>query len=169
MDLIPQIIDLPGLTLAGFAIRTSLQEQANLHDIPAFWQRYAQSLRAPLLRALGLSHAVEYGVVRGFDPASGTFDYLIGIECQGSPELPEGASRHDIAPARYAMFTTPPADSDEAFSNAIVSTWQVVYQDWLPSAAWQHAGSESFERYDGRSCPGQAGRQMEIYLPVVPR
>lgn len=165
----PQIVDHPGLTLAGFAIRTSLQEQANLRDIPAFWQRYAQSLRTPLLASLGLPHAVEYGVVRGFDPASSTFDYLIGIECQGAPQLPEGACRHAIVPARYAMFTTPLADSDEAFSRAIVATWQAAYQDWLPTTPWQHAGSESFERYDGRSGPGQAGRQMEIYLPVVPR
>ncbi|WP_024303428.1 GyrI-like domain-containing protein [Pseudogulbenkiania sp. MAI-1] len=165
----PQIVDHPGVTLTGFAIRTSLQDQANLRDIPAFWQRYAQSLRAPLLAALGLPHAVEYGVVRGFDPASGTFDYLIGIECQGAPTLPDGAETHVIAPTRYAMFTTPPADSDAAFAEAIVATWQAVYQAWLPTAPWQHAGSESFERYDGRSCPGQAGRQMEIYLPVVPR
>lgn len=164
----PIIVRLPAFTVAGHRIRTGLDGGANLHDIPAFWQRYGTTLRAPLLAALGRPHSAEYGMICHFDPATQTFDYLVGMECQGEPSLPPGATHHRVEHATYAVFTTPPSD-DAGFSQSIVDTWHHIYQRWLPASSWQAAERESFERYDGRCLPGRPDRQLDIYVPVRPR
>ncbi|QEL54770.1 GyrI-like domain-containing protein [Chromobacterium paludis] len=165
----PIIIDHPGLALAGYSIATGKQNDDNLRQIPAFWNDYSVKLRQPLLNALQRPHAPEYGVVCDFDPASERFRYLIGMECPDERALPEGCERRRIGPAKYAVFSTPPAAPAD-FGQAIVQTWQHIYQSWLPaSAKWEHAAGETFERYDGRCAPGQETLQMDIYIPVQPK
>ncbi|KUM01690.1 GyrI-like domain-containing protein [Chromobacterium subtsugae] len=164
------IIDCPGLALAGHSIATRKADGDNLRDIPAFWADYAARLRQPLLDALRLPHAAEYGVVYDFDPAGGGFRYLIAIECPDAAALPPGVERRRLPPARYAVFTTPPAAGPAEFGQRIAQTWQRIYQDWLPASAdWQHAPGDVFERYDGRCAPGQTRLQMDIYLPIQPK
>lgn len=165
----PQITEHPGMTLAGFSVHTGLAGSANLRDIPAFWQHYSQHHRAALLAALGTQTAPEYGVVCRFDPHTGSFDYLVGMEWPEGHPLPEGAERYILAPATYAVFSTPPVATDADFRAGIVDTWQAIYRDWLPASAWQAAPREVFERYDGRCLPGRPDRQIDIYQPVIPR
>jgi AraC family transcriptional regulator len=91
------------------------------------------------------------------------------MPCPDERALPPGCERRRIAPAKYAVFTTPPA-SPADFGQAIVQTWRHIYQDWLPaSAKWEHAAGETFERYDERCEPERTQLQMDIYIPVQPR
>ncbi|UTH72917.1 GyrI-like domain-containing protein [Chromobacterium sp. IIBBL 290-4] len=162
----PIIIDHPGLALVGYSIATRKQGDENLQQIPAFWDDYAARLRQPLLAALQRPHAPEYGVVCDFDSASERFRYLIAMECPDERALPEGCERRRIAPAKYAVFSTPPAAAAD-FGQAIARTWQHIYQEWLPSSSkWRHGPGETFERYDSRCAPGQETLQMDIYIPV---
>ncbi|MEO9383774.1 GyrI-like domain-containing protein [Chromobacterium phragmitis] len=166
----PVIINHPGLALAGYGIDTRLENGDNLRQIPAFWNDYAQRLRQPLLESLGRPHAPEYGVTCDFNPADGSFRYLIAMECPADGEPPADSERRALPPAKYAVFTTPPAPDPARFGEAIVATWQHIYGQWLPaSAKWEHAIGASFERYDGRCAPGQPSLQMDIYIPVQPK
>ncbi|AUH51771.1 AraC family transcriptional regulator [Chromobacterium sp. ATCC 53434] len=166
----PVIINHPGLSLAGYGIATSKEGGDNLRRIPAFWRDYAERLRQPLLDALGKPDAPEYGVVCDFDPETGAFRYLIAMECPADGSPPPDSERRDVAPAKYAVFSTPPAADPARFRQAIAETWQHIYQHWLPaSVRWEHAAGETFERYDERCVPGQATLQMDIYIPVQPK
>ncbi|WP_043612109.1 GyrI-like domain-containing protein [Chromobacterium violaceum] len=166
----PVIINHPGLSLAGYSIPTRLENGDNLRQIPAFWDDYAKRLRQPLLDALGKPHAPEYGVTCDFNPETGAFRYLIAMECPADGAPPPDSERRNVAPAKYAVFTTPPAADPASFGDAIVATWQHIYQNWLPaSAKWEHAAGASFERYDGRCAPGRDTLQMDIYIPIQPK
>lgn len=166
----PIIINHPGLNLAGYSIATRMENGDNLRQIPEFWGEYADTLRQPLLAALGRADAAEYGLIHDFDPDTGRFSYMIGMEYPQPLPLPPGCAQRRTPPAKYAVFTTKPAGSDAEFGQAIQGAWRYITQDWLPaSKQWEQAPLGAFERYDGRCAPDQPQRQMDIYIPVQPR
>ena len=126
----PIIINHPGLNLAGYSIATRMENGDNLRQIPEFWGEYAATLRQPLLAALGRADAAEYGLIHDFDPDSGRFGYMIGMECAQPLPLPPGCARRNTPPAKYAVFTTQPAGSDAEFGQAIQAAWRYIMQDW---------------------------------------
>jgi len=165
----PKFVTLPTVMLAGYAIKTSHVEGANLQEIPAFWAAYTQDGRAKRLhQADFVKQHAEYGACFPEDPENGLFTYMIGVESKDGAAIPEAFHTREIPAATYAVFSTPPCGMAE-FSKTIQGTWQFIMNDWFPASGYEYAfGCVDFEYYDEK-CAGNDNCVCDIYIPVVKR
>jgi len=165
-----RLIEKPAFKVVGYALETTSVEGQNLKDIPAFWADYMENGRGRrLLQVIGKEHAPELGICTDFDPETGRFVYLIGMEVDSFDGIPSDLVCREFPGANFAVFTTPKVQPQH-FSNSIQETWRVVFNEWFPTSGYEHAGTAEIEWYDERSNPGIDGTpQMDIYIPVKPR
>ena len=102
---------------------------------------------------------VTYGVCCNSDDA-GNFDYVCGVEVTDFSRLPLDWSRVRIPQHRYAVFSQPDHIS------TIRSTWNSIWNKWLPESGYRIADAPDFERYaaDFDSTTGMGG--FEIWVPI---
>ncbi|WP_068782780.1 AraC family transcriptional regulator [Paenibacillus phocaensis] len=157
-----RIEQIPSMRILGFSIQTTTVEGQNNQDIPAFWQKYMREQWGP--RVPGKLHPnVELGVCTTLDE-DGTFRYIIGFEVDEAAEVLEGMTEYRIAPATYAIFTTPPAGEAD-FTSSIQQTWDEIFTSWFPASEYEQMAAPDFEWYDERCWPKE-GKQIDIYIPV---
>lgn len=160
-----QIINKPSFQIIGYPLRTIVKNGQNLRDIPAFWDQYFAKKLGQQLYAQAAVEA-EYGICDEFDPATGEFTYIIGVEPKEDAVLPEGAIHRTYPAQQYAVFTTPKV-TREHFSDTIQQTWAYVSQEWLPNSEYVHAYAPEFEYYDYRCYPDLEQVEMDIYIPIT--
>ncbi len=163
----PKIVTLPATLLAGYTIRSTNTEGNNNKEIPAFWQAYLSDGRMEALhdQPFVKSHA-EYGACFPCDAASGTFEYMIGVEAKEGAAIPEGFCARTMPAATYAVFTTPPTVRTQ-FTTAIQGTWRFIYSEWFGLSGYEFApGCCDFELYDER-CMDDNACVCDIYIPVI--
>ncbi|GHV62529.1 hypothetical protein AGMMS49587_09630 [Spirochaetia bacterium] len=170
----PKIVNLSAIKLAGYIINTTGKNGENFRAIPQFWADYVSDGRMEKLHGEGfLKSHTEYGACFPEDPATGEFEYIIGVEVKdgASPSektVPPVYQIREAPAAAYAVFSSPPADS-AGFSAAIQETWRYVFAEWLPGAAYQiDPRGVNFELYDER-CRSEKARVCDIYVPVIRR
>ncbi|MBP7402918.1 MAG: AraC family transcriptional regulator [Clostridia bacterium] len=163
----PRIIAKPAAHIAGISIRTTPVDGRNNREIPAFWSDSMKDGSLDRLHGLpGVVSHNELGMCVGTDMETGEFDYVIGLEVTDLSAVPEGYYRYELPACTYAVFTTPPADSDR-FSATIQGTWQYIYSEWFPASGYEFApGCPDFEYYTELSGK-PVGAQCDIYIPVV--
>jgi AraC family transcriptional regulator len=124
--------------------------------IPRQWQRLGQFLKRG---SPGQVSSWAYGVCYNFD-SDGAFDYLCGVEIDGSREIPAGLVTLRLAPQRYAVF---------AHSGHVVgirSTIDAAWNKWLPTSG-EHAVEAPFlEAYGPQFNPLTGLGGFEIWLPI---
>ncbi|MGH8285951.1 MAG: AraC family transcriptional regulator [Steroidobacteraceae bacterium] len=140
------------LLMAGLGERYTCETSAG---IPAQWQRFLPHLG----KIPGQVGRAAYGVRCNFDDA-GNFDYLCGVEVSDFSRLPADWSRLRIPERRYAVF------SHRDHISAIRSTWNTIWNKWLPESGHEAADAPDFERYDEKfdSATGMGG--VEIWVPI---
>jgi AraC family transcriptional regulator len=159
----PKIITKPAFCIIGYELRTRIQDGQNHKDIPQFWQQYLQQ---------GLGRKIpnpvhpyqELGICTNFNPETGEFSYVIGMEVPKGTAVPEGMVSLSLPEEEYVVFTTPKSD-EQSFSPSIQSTWNYIFSEWFPQSGYEHAGTVEFELYDER-CHGPENKEMDIYIPV---
>ncbi|GHV81761.1 hypothetical protein AGMMS49991_03190 [Spirochaetia bacterium] len=175
----PKIITLSAKKLAGYILNTTGKAGENFRTIPKFWADYMTDGRMEKLHGEGfLTSHTEYGACFPENPATGEFEYLIGVEAAAPPltspvdglatasQVPPAYEVRDIPAATYAVFSSPPADS-AGFIDAIQGVWRYIFADWLPKSTWQiDPKGVNFELYDERAM-AEAGKVCDIYVPVV--
>ncbi|HWR23979.1 MAG TPA: effector binding domain-containing protein [Feifaniaceae bacterium] len=162
----PKIITRPAFYVAGYHLRTTSVNGENSKAIPAFWQEYLKNDMHTLHGAFTPVSHTEYGICMDTDIETGEFSYVIGVETADPDSVPEGFHKALVPAATYAVFTTPPSDS-EGFVASIQGTWSFIYERWFPASGYEYApGCADFELYDER-CMGEKGKQIDIYIPVV--
>jgi AraC family transcriptional regulator len=141
-----------GLLIAGLDRRYTCEASAG---IPSQWQRFL----AHLGQIPGQLGRTSYGVCWNSDDA-GNFDYLCGVEVKDFLMLSADWSRVHIPEQRYAIFP----QSDHISS--IRSTWNTIWNHWLPESGYQVVDAPDFERYGDSfdSVTGMGG--FEIWIPV---
>jgi len=140
------------LLIAGIGARYTCEASAG---IPSQWQRflpYLDHIRGQIART-------AYGVSCNSDDA-GNFDYVCGVEVKDFLRIPADWSRVRIAEQKYAVF----AQRDHI--STIRSTWNTIWNEWLPNSEYEVADAPDFERYDEHfnSTTGTGG--FEIWIPV---
>jgi len=106
----------------------------------------------------------EYGACFPEDPATGEFEYAIGVEVFGD-DVPSEYYTNTLPSATYAVFSTPPSNADE-FSANIQATWRFIFNEWFQNSGYEFAdGAVDFELY-GHRCMGETDKVCEIYIPV---
>jgi len=159
----PKLVTKPAFHIIGYELKTKTEDGQNSKDIPAFWQQYLQNnlgCRIPN----PINKNVELGICTDFNPESGEFVYLIGMEVQEGTQALEGMVYKSFPELEYAVFTTPKSN-EESFVSSIQSTWNKIFEEWFPQSGYEHDGSIEFELYDER-CYGLENKEIDIYIPV---
>ena len=150
----PRFVDGKVLLLAGLAERYSTETCGP--NIPGQWQRFA-----PYLGHISgqVGHAA-YGVCYNFDDG-GNMDYLCAVEVREFSDLPPAFSRLRITPQRYAVFF------HAEHVSAIRSTWNAIWNDWLPRSGYELADAPFYERYDERFDAMSGNGGVELWVPLT--
>lgn len=140
------------LLIAGLGERYTPETSA---AIPSQWQRFLPQ-RELIPRRLGDD---AYGVCCNSDD-EGNFDYVCGVQVKDFSNLPADCERVRIPEQRYAVFF------QGRHISTIRSTWNSVWNQWLPQSGYQVVDAPNFERYsrDFNSHTGMGG--FEIWIPI---
>jgi AraC family transcriptional regulator len=148
----PRFVDGQVLLVGGIGQRYTSETSAG---IPAQWQRFVPYLG----HIAGQVGHTAYGVCCNFD-GEGDFEYICGVEVSGFSALPPDFSRIRIEPQKYAVF----AHRDHI--STIRSTWNTIFNKWLPESGCKLAGAPEFERYTEEFNPATGMGGTEIWIPV---
>lgn len=159
----PKLATKPAFHIIGYELKTRNQEGQNNKDIPEFWQQYMQKeLGSKIPHPINKNQ--ELGICTNFNPETGEFVYVIGMEVEKGTQAPDGMVYMSFPELEYAVFTTPKSD-EISFSSSIQSTWNYIFTEWFPQSGLEHDGTVEFELYDER-CYGAENKEMDIYIPV---
>ena len=140
------------LLIAGIGARYTCDAIAG---IPSQWQRFLPHFdHVPW--QIGRA---AYGVCCNSDDA-GSFDYVCGVEVRDFSRVPADWSRVRIPEQKYAVFAQP------GHVSMIRSTWNTIWNEWLPNSGYEVADAPDFERYGEQfnSATGMGG--FEIWVPI---
>jgi AraC family transcriptional regulator len=143
------------LLIAGLSARYTCETSAG---IPAQWQRFLPHMGHIPAQA----DMTAYGVRCDSDD-EGNFAYVCGVEVSDFSRLTSEWSCLRIAAQRYLVF--PHRDH----ISTIRSTWNTIWNKWLPESGYQLADAPDFERYGEQfdSRTGMGG--VEIWIPIAAR
>ena len=145
----PQLITKPAFTVVGLLLHT----QPMSPEIPTLWDKFVPRIGEIQHQTEG---HVSYGLMGGFDQATGMFDYMAGNPVAQVAPLPPGMARWDLDTHTYAVL--------ETTLSKIGETMAYVYQTWLPSSDYEGVDAPSFERY-GEAFSSK-NPVLDIYVPV---
>lgn len=159
----PKLVTKPAFHIIGYELKTRNKDGQNNKDIPHFWQQYLQkNLGSYIPNPINKNQ--ELGICTNFNPETGDFVYVIGMEVKKGTQAPEGMVYVSFPELEYAVFTTPKSD-EKSFSSSIQSTWKYIFTEWFPQSGYEHDGTVEFELYDER-CYGLENKEIDIYIPV---
>lgn len=160
----PQIISRPAFKIAGYELKTTCRDNANVREIPAFWGSMTEERLNVLHNQLHSVGKAELGICFPTDPAPGDFSYVIAVEVSDFNNVPAELFTTEMPEATYAIFTTPANDGEENIAPAIQGTWKYIHETWFPSSGYEFAeGKADFEFYP---CNNQ-GEKVKLYIPIV--
>ncbi|MGD9646230.1 MAG: GyrI-like domain-containing protein [Pirellulales bacterium] len=140
------------MTIAGLLVRYNNQTRMN---IPAQWERFVPHLG----KVPGQVGTTSYGVCLNFDDKC-EFDYLTGVEVDGSATPSGDLTVMHLPAARYAVI------AHNGHVSAIGQTIDAIWSKWLPASGLQAAATPSFERYDERFDPRTGLGGIEIWVAI---
>jgi AraC family transcriptional regulator len=140
------------LLIAGIGARYTCDASTG---IPSQWQRFVTHLD----HIPGQIGRTTYGVCCNNDDA-GSFDYVCGVEVKDFWRIPADWSRVRIPQQEYAVF----AQRDHI--STIRSTWNTIWNEWLPNSGYEVADAPDFERYDENFNPATGTGGFEIWVPI---
>jgi AraC family transcriptional regulator len=85
---------------------------------------------------------------------------VCGAEVKDFSGLPADWSRVRIPEQRYAIF------SQRDHISTIRSTWNTIWNNWLPESGYEVVDGPDFERYGDNFDSGTGTGGFEIWLPI---
>lgn len=153
----------------GRKLRTSMENEQNLRDIPAFWAEACQNGTMKQLAEICMEEAREGERQRPLGimgvcvvPKTRdalTFDYYIALA--SDRPAPAGMEEIEFPGATYAVFecTGPLPDSLQDLTRRI-------YTEWLPNSGYEFGDAPDIELYaDGDTAA--ADYRSQVWIPVV--
>lgn len=165
----PKIITKPSFKVAGYRFETSLENQRNQREIPAFWERFeVEDWEDKLYKEVKPSSHGEFAICFPPNMETDKFQYMLGVSSDNYLKPSQGIIIAEIKESTYAVFTTPPASyKDRDFAKAIQGTWDYIMYEWFPHSGYEIAPyMADFEFYDER-CHNPSNSVMDIYIPIV--
>lgn len=159
----PKLVTKPAFHFIGYELKTKNEDGQNNKDIPEFWQQYMKNkLGCKIPNPIRENE--ELGICTDFNPETGEFVYMIGMEVKEGEQASDGMVYRSFPALEYAVFTTPKSD-ESSFTASIQTTWNYIFTEWFPQSNYEHDGSVEFELYDER-CYGAEDKEMDIYIPI---
>ena len=116
--------------------------------VPAVYRQHPGEIRG-----------TTYGVCCNAD-ATGSFEYIAGVEVSDFSQAPAELARVRIPEQRYAMFRH--RDHVSTMRRTVYTIWN----KWLPESGIELADAPNFERYGEKFDPDAGTGTIEIWLPV---
>ena len=152
----------PAFQATGKVMATSNIDNKQLGELPAFWIRCSQDGTLDALYRIGggpVTGRELLGICFDCHP-DGRFSYMIGVGTDGNQQVPDGMETVDIPASTWAIF-----DSVGPMPDAIQLVWKRIFEEFMPTSDYRHAGTPDFELY----YPGDndANYRSEVWIPVV--
>ncbi|GAB3437131.1 GyrI-like domain-containing protein [Flindersiella endophytica] len=144
----PTITTLPAFAVVGMKLRGT----GDKNEFPRLWDRFMP--RSGEIKDLS-SPRIAYGVIRGYDPATGQFDYLAGFGVDSADAVPEDMEAWNIPTQTYAVFATTLPE--------VGLTFEAAYK-WLEQSSYVRDDGPEFERYAEDF--SEASPRLEVCIPV---
>jgi len=148
----PEFIEQGPLLIAGLSDRFT---RATSVEIPMLWSRFA----AHVGKIQDVIDGPAYGVCSNSDPECG-FDYLAGVEVTRTDRLPDSFTHIQLAPQRYAVFST------QEHISAIQEFFYTIFNKYLPESGLVPSNDPNFERYTETFDPASGNGGYEIWVPL---
>jgi AraC family transcriptional regulator len=123
--------------------------------IPAQWEALQQLGSIP-----GQVGTTAYGVICSGDAQAQTMEYMTGVEVAAFEGLSAELGRVRVTPQTYAVFV------HQGNVSSLHTTWDAIWNDWLPRSGHQTAHAPDFEVYDERFDPRTGSGEIEIWVPI---
>jgi AraC family transcriptional regulator len=124
--------------------------------IPAQWQRFHPYMGS-IAGRVGKS---AYGVCYNTDDA-GNMDYLCGVEVRDFSALPPDFARLRLPERKYVVFF------HREHISAIRTTWNAIWNQWLPESGHEVADAPFFELYSEAFDPRTGNGGVELWVPLA--
>jgi predicted transcriptional regulator YdeE/DNA-binding transcriptional MerR regulator len=150
----PKFVDLPTFLVAGSLYHGKNQNQ----EIPLLWEKTF----LPHMHELKNAHPnTSYGVCGDFEPETGEFKYMAGVEVTSESELPDGMVCWEVPAAHYAIF------EHRGSLSGLRGTNEYIYNVWLPKSGYKRSATPDLEIYaeafTGTDDPDSI---LFLYVPV---
>ena len=146
------------ITVTGFGIDTSLEDNRVDRDIPGFMDTFFARNMAEEIPAI-INPSVFYGIYSNLDDHN-NFRFTISFETGHIKDLPESLEQHVIPPRNYAVFT-----AEGPMPEKLVNAWHYIYGNWLPNSPYEREKGVDFELYDIGKLREKSG-SVDIYIPL---
>jgi len=173
----PVIIKKSEFRVAGYGIRTNIDDGSYTKDIAAFWNNYdTEGWESKMYQLLNPPKHGEVGICVPDSKDQGSLTYLFGVIVENFDKVAEDMVILEVPEAEYAVFTTPPIDTtgeeednQANFSKIIKQTWKYIFEEWFKNSGYEYDdGKLDFEFYDER-CHFRRDTVMDIYVPIKRR
>jgi predicted transcriptional regulator YdeE len=147
----PKIVEKPAFTLAGLPYH-GLPDGEKVKDL---WNAFGP--RMGELKSV-VHPEICYGVIPGYDMATGEMDYVAACEVSSGEELPGEMVCVEIPAQTYAMLPTTLPKIGEAYGQ--------IYEAWLGQSGYRRAPGAEFEFYGPGFDPSNPTSELLIYVPI---
>lgn len=158
-DMDYRIVEKEAFSVVGKSIRVDYSDNEHQQQIPRFWADSARDGTMEKLESIATGDRL-YGVCLALDSESGGFEYMIAAESE-TASAPEGFKKTTIPAATWAVFT-----SVGPIPGAIQKLFGRIFQEWFPSAGYEHANAPELEVYPPGDTQSEDYR-CEVWIPVV--
>lgn len=141
-----------GFIASGLLKRYNAQTKT---AIPSLWHELDQYLE----RSNGQLNTKSFGVCSNYSD-KGCFDYLCGTAAPLSGHDVVGKQNVIVPSGHYASFL------HSGHISGIRSSWNKIYNDWLPSSGYRLINSPEFESYSADFDPVSCRGSVSIHIPV---
>jgi AraC family transcriptional regulator len=140
------------LLVAGIVKRYTCGTSAG---IPSQWQRFLPQMGS-IPRQVGQT---AFGVRYNSDD-DGNFNYLSGVEVSDFSSLTVDLTPVRLAAQTYAVF------GHRDHISTIRSTWNTIWNKWLPESGHEVVDAPDFERYSEEFDPRTGAGGLELWVPI---
>ena len=148
-EIIPRILLQGSLTLVGLAVNGSCAAAVPELLWEQLSKRFAEIPYADPDAGYGLHQWTN-----------GQHTCMAGLSVQQPGPVPEEMKTCTLPQHVYAVFYHP------GLIQSLSSTFENIYQTWLPDSGYNPAADFYFEYYDDRFNPGSLDSVMFVYVPV---
>jgi AraC family transcriptional regulator len=151
----PTFVDKPAFLVAGTLYHGKNQNR----EIPLMWEKEFMPRMHKIKNA---RPNVSYGVCSDFEPETGAFKYMAGVELNDPKDVPDGMVLWEVPAAHYAVF-----EHRGSLLN-LHDTNEYIYNVWLPKSGFKRSITPDLEIYQDPEFKGTDDPTsiLFLYVPV---
>lgn len=152
----PRLVQDDEIMAVGLAQRHPF---GNPHGIPVQWRTFMATMYADIPDK---RDSTPISISGGMDD-DGNFEYICAAEVRKFSKTPRGLIEVTLPPQRYAVF------AHDGHVSGIGSTYNAIWNDWLPSSGERVANAPCIERHLPTFNPQTGMGGVDLWIPIETR